>query len=156
MLSPAKSSFSPRGRVPADPSYDDFPWLSSRSLHFTAKGVFALLFPSECPVRLHFVQFTGDHQLTPSHHDYFELTLICEGQGRFLLENRPYAVGPGDLLLVGSREFHLMLVDQGGMLKAASVHFRPELVHAPGGSALDFEYLKPFYFRTSTFSPRIG
>ena len=135
---------------------DEFPWVSSRNLRFTSKGEFVLAFPPECPVMLHFFQFTADHHLTSSYHDYFELTLVCEGQGRFLLENRPYAVGEGDLLLVGGREFHLMEVEPGGMLKTAAVHFKPELVHSPGGSALDYEYLRPFYYRTSDFSPRVG
>jgi AraC-like DNA-binding protein len=131
-----------------------FPWASSRSLRFTAEGDFPLAFLPACPLLLHFLQFTTDHRLTPSHHNYFEISLVCEGSGRFAVENRSYCIFPGDVLVVGSREFHLMQVDNG-TLKAAAVHFQPGFVHAIGGPDLDFEYLKPFYYRSAKFSHRV-
>jgi AraC-like DNA-binding protein len=107
-------------------------------------------------VRLHFFRFTEDHRLTSSYHDYLELAVICEGRGCFVVENQRYPVAPGDVLVVGSRESHLMEAARGQVLKAASLHFRPELIHAPGGSALDFEYLRPFHHRGAGFSHRIA
>ena len=135
---------------------DDFPWVSSRTLRFTARGEFPLAFPPECPVLVHFLQFSGDHRLTPSYHDYLELSLVCAGKGRFTVENRRYPVAPGDVLLVGCREFHLLEANGGGVLRAVSVHFAPEFVYPPGGPGLDFEYLKPFHYRSASFAHRIA
>jgi AraC-like DNA-binding protein len=134
---------------------EGFPWESSRALRFTPQGEYPLAFPPECPVRLHFFHFTVDHRLTPSYHDYLELALICDGQGCLVVEHQRYPVAPGDVLIIGSREFHLLQATHGQTLKAASLHFRPELIHAPGGSALDFEYLRPFHHRGDGFSHRI-
>jgi AraC-like DNA-binding protein/mannose-6-phosphate isomerase-like protein (cupin superfamily) len=134
---------------------DEFPWVSSRTLRFTAQGEFPLAFPPECPVRLHFLRFTADHPVTPNYHEFLELTLICAGRGRFTVDHRCYPVAAGDLVLVGSHAFHLLEAERGQPVKAASVHFRPELVHGPGSPALDLEYLKPFHYRCANFSHRI-
>ena len=102
------------------------------------------------------MHFTGDYRLTPSHHDYLELTLLFEGRGVFTVENRQYSVSAGDVLLIASREFHLLEANQGCSVKAASIHFMPELLHAPGGPAIDLEYLRPFRYRTTAFSHQIA
>ena len=36
-----------------------------------------------------------------------------------------------------------------------SLHFLPEFVHPPGGTALDFDYLRPFHYRGPSFSHRV-
>ena len=125
-------------------------------MRFTRQGTYPLAFPSDCPVVLSFMEFTADYRVTPSHHDYFEITLVFEGRGRFSVENRHYPVSAGDLLLIGSREFHLLEASQGSPLKSVSIHFRPGFIHAPGGPALDSEYLSPFYYRTTSFSHQVA
>jgi AraC-like DNA-binding protein len=51
-----------------------FPWVSSRTLKFTAQGEFPLAFPQECPLLLHCLQFTVEHRLTPSYHEHLEIS----------------------------------------------------------------------------------
>ena len=129
-----------------------FPWVSSRTLRFTAQGEFPLAFPPECPLLLHCLQFTVEHRLTPSYHDHLEISYVFEGSGAFVLESRRYPLRTGDLVVVGRREFHLIEADIQTPLRVLSVHFMPELVHPPGGAALDFEYLQPFHHHGAGFS----
>ena len=133
-----------------------FPWVSSRILRFTARGEYPLAFPPECPLLMQFLQFSVDHQVSLSYHDYLEFALICEGTGRFTAESRSYSVAPGDLMIIGGREFHRLEADRDDVMKVVSAHFRQELVHAPGDSPLNFEYLKPFLYRGAQFSHRIA
>jgi len=125
-------------------------------LTFTAQGEYPMAFPGECPLRLLFVQFSIEHRVTPSFHDYPELSLVCGGKGRFTVDRCVYEARPGDVLLVGSREFHRMEADQKSGLQVASIHFRPELIHAPGDARLGFQYLEPFYYRGHRFAHRIA
>jgi AraC-like DNA-binding protein len=106
-------------------------------------------------VLLQFFQFSVQHRVTPSYHDYLEVSLVCAGRGRFIVENRVHTVSPGDVLLIGRREFHRMEAETGSALRVASLHFRPELLHAAGEAPLGFEYLKPFVYRGPGFSHRI-
>ena len=128
------------------------PWVSSRTLFFTAQGKFQLDFPAECPLLVHFFEFSSDHCLTPSFHDHLEISYVFEGKGYFHVENKLYEFTTGDLLLVGNQEFHLIQAHPGRKARVISLHFMPELVHRGGGSPLDFEYLRPFFFRGSSFS----
>ncbi len=122
-----------------------FPWASSRTLQFTAQGEFPLAFPPECPLLLHCLQFSVEHRLTPSYHEHLEVSYVFEGRGAFVLESRRYPFRTGDLVVVGRREFHLIEAELGRPLRVLSLHFMPELVHPPGGAALDFGYLRPFH-----------
>jgi AraC-like DNA-binding protein/mannose-6-phosphate isomerase-like protein (cupin superfamily) len=132
-----------------------FPWASSRTLQFTAQGEFPLNFPPECPLQLHCLQFSVEHRLTPSYHEHLEISYVFEGRGAFVLESRRYPLEPGDLVVVGRREFHLIEAEFPRPLRALSLHFMPELVHPPGGAALDFEYLRPFHHHGAGFSHRV-
>ena len=91
--------------------HSSFPWAPSTMLTFTAQGEYPMAFPGECPLRLLFVQFSIEHRVTPSFHDYPELSLVCGGKGRFTVDRCVYEARPGDVLLVGSREFHRMEAD---------------------------------------------
>ena len=133
-----------------------FPWVSTRTMQFTAKGEFPVAFPPECPLRLHFVQFTQEHRLTPSYHDHLEISLLYEGSGTFTVESHRYPVREGDLVVVGRREFHLMEANHRDAPKNISLYFLPELIYRPGGQPLDFEYLKAFRYHSPTFSHRIA
>ena len=135
---------------------ETFPWVSSRTLQFTFQGKFELAFPRECPLLLHFLQFSLEHRLTPSYHDYPEIAYVFEGSGQFMVENKTYAVASGDLVIIGSQEFHLMRAGRRGPVKVISIHFLPELLHRPGTPMMDFGYLQPFFFRGPSFSHRIA
>jgi len=150
----------PNTPSPADPPRGEalraaFPWVSSRTLQFTAQGEFPLAFRPECPLLLHCLQFTVEHRLTPSYHEHLEISYVFEGRGAFVLESRRYPLQTGDLVVVGRREFHLIEAEFPTPLRALSLHFMPELVHPPGGAALDFEYLRPFHHHGAGFSHRL-
>lgn len=134
----------------------EFPWVSSRTLQFTAHGEYQLSFPPACPIRLMFMVFDTEHQVTPSYHDYLELAYITEGRGRFVVENRVYPVSAGDLIFVGPREFHLLRANHVQPLRVIALHFQQDLVCRPGSPPLDFEYLRPFLHRGPGFRHRIS
>jgi hypothetical protein len=53
--------------------------MSSKSLRFLRAGEYALVFPSECPVRLLFCEFDCVHSVTPNYHDFYELIYVDSG-----------------------------------------------------------------------------
>src|SRR5208337_1530214 len=136
----------------APSNIESFPWASSRSSHITPQGKHELQFPPECPLIISFHEFSDDHCVVPNRHDHLEISYVYEGRGGFALENKVYPLDPGDAVVVGTREFHRMHVDDGQSAKLICIHFMPELVYTPGGSPLDFEYLRPFYPRKDSLS----
>jgi AraC-like DNA-binding protein len=133
-----------------------FSWVQSSILKFSPQGKFSLSFPPECPLQFHCLEFSLEHRLTPSCHDFLELVYVFEGQGRFLVEDRAFPMKTGDVLLVGCQQFHRIQADRRQRLRIIALHFLPELIHRPGGPVLDFEYLKPFHYRGAAFSHRIA
>ncbi|OIQ90071.1 HTH-type transcriptional activator Btr [mine drainage metagenome] len=121
--------------------------MPSINMRYTAQGEYLLDFPKECPARLILYDFSGRKSITPSYHDYCELIYIHEGRGSFLISDLTYEVNEGDLILVGSGEFHLLSNVKFGRLRVASLHFQPTLLHATGGPEIDLEYLRPFMYR---------
>lgn len=130
--------------------------MPGRQLRFTQRGEYLLDFPPECPVRLIWYEFSGEHRVTPNSHNFPEVMQIIEGQGRFIIENCSYRIAPGDVLLVGPGEFHRIEAPAGRRLRLAALHFQSDLIHRPGGSPLDLEYLRPFLFRGPDFSHHLA
>ena len=141
-----------RGQISVPPSELSFPWVSSRTIVAGQRGRYDIDLPKECPLRVAFTEFTREHHLTPSHHDPLEMVFIVEGQGRFTVEGNEYPVAPGDWVLVGPREFHLLDAVSVGPLRLMGLYFLPDLLHPPTASPLDCEWLRPFYYRGPSFS----
>ncbi len=143
-------------RVPRSAPRVGFKWRPLQGLAVTAKGEFVLEFPPECPLRLDYSQFSSQLKITPNYHSHIEITLLYEGTASFTVENRRYELREGDLMVIGPGEFHVMEADPQQTVKVFSLHFRPELIHRPGGLPLDFEYLRPFGRHGPGFSHRIA
>ncbi len=77
-------------------------------------------------------------------HEYLEIALCLEGNGRFQFGRRVHAAEPGDIFLVDNSHPHVALPEAGGSLRLLLVLFRPELVAGPGCRAFDSGYLAPF------------
>ncbi|MBK8476296.1 MAG: AraC family transcriptional regulator [Opitutaceae bacterium] len=147
---PSASAFRPI--TPAPPGVQ---WTPSRQLHFSVRGKYELDLPADCPVRLLWCEFSGDYQVSPSYHDFLEVMQIMEGTGRYVVENRCHRIVPGDVLLVGSGEFHRIETASRSVLRVAALHFAREFIHRPGAAPLELEYLRPFQYRSANFVHRI-
>ena len=123
-----------------------FPWSPGSTLRFSADGKHQPHFPKDCPLLIRFYEFSYDYRLTPSYHDYLEITYIYEGKGNYISENRVNPVTKGDAILAGSKEFHSVEGHPSQVLKAIAIFFLPELVYNPGSQSIEFEYLRPFYY----------
>ncbi len=130
-------------------------WTPGCQLRFSARGRYELELPAGCPVRLLWCEFTGDHPVSPSCHEFLEVMQVVEGTGRYVVENRGHRIGPGDVLLVGAGEFHRIEAAPRGVLRVAALHFAPEFIHRPGAAPLELEYLRPFQYRSAGFVHRI-
>ena len=109
-------------------------------------------FENDFPFIMNLQRFRNDYILTPNYHDYLEIGYIVDGRGFLNVENRKYAVKKDDLVLLGNFEVHTYTTSKNQSFDFIVIYFLPELIFSPGGMNIDFEYLKPFYFRSDNFS----
>jgi hypothetical protein len=109
-------------------------------------------FESDFPFIMNLQRFQNDYILTPNYHDYLEIGYIAEGRGFLNVENRKYAVKKDDLVVLGNFEVHTYTTGKNQSFDLIVMYFLPELIFSPGSLNIDFEYLKPFYFRSDNFS----
>lgn len=132
-----------------------FQWTSSRSLSFLADGKHQMSFPPDFPILIQCFDFSINYHLASSYHDHLEIIYIYEGRGAFCVEGKEYPVEQGDILLVGSKEFHVLEPRPRYPLKSISIFFFQNLVYTPGGLPVDHEYLDPFFYHDARFSNKI-
>jgi AraC-like DNA-binding protein len=109
-------------------------------------------FEKDFPFIMKLQRFRNDYILTPNYHDYLEIGYIADGRGFLNVENRKYSVKKDDLVVLGNFEVHTYTTSKNQFFDLIVIFFLPELMFSPGGLGLDFEYLKPFYNRSSNFS----
>ncbi len=131
------------------------PWTFCRTLVLGSQGEYEITLPKECPLQALFLELTRQYNPEPSYHDALEVVFVVEGDGRFTLAGEVGPVGPGDWVLIGPRELHRLEVMNVGVMKAMCLYLLPDLLVPPGGSPLDCELLRPFYYRGPKFSHRI-
>jgi AraC-like DNA-binding protein len=109
-------------------------------------------FESDFPFIMNLQRFRNDYILTPNYHDYLEIGYIADGRGFLNVGNRKYAVKKDDLVVLGNFEVHTYTTGKNQSFDLIVMYFLPELIFSPGSLNIDFEYLKPFYFRSENFS----
>ena len=120
-------------------------WSSTHEILISDKGKHTPSFSKEFPFQLRFYRFQYDHPLTPSFHDYLEVTYIFEGSGIFHIEGKAYEVKGGDVAVIGNTGFHRLEAKPQVPLKVICVFFMPDLIYKVGGNERDFGYLVPFF-----------
>lgn len=124
---------------------DTVKWSSTDEIHISDKGKHTPSFSKDFPFQLNFYRFQYNHRLTPSFHDYLEITYIFQGSGVFHIEGREYDVAEGDVAVMGNSGFHRLEAKPHVPLKVICVFFLPELVYKVGANERDFDYLVPFF-----------
>ena len=66
-------------------------------------------------------------------HNYFEMYLLLDGEVTFLIEDRRWQLGRGDLVLLNDREVHKSINPGGQMYTRYGLHFDPTLLSGFGG-----------------------
>jgi AraC-like DNA-binding protein len=124
-------------------------WVSSSQIRFSEKGKHEIPFSPEFPIQIAFQHFTFGHRLTPSNHDYFEITYIYEGKGVLHVEDKAFPLEKGDVFIAGDTEFHLLEASAESPMKVICLYFLPSFIYSPGGNPIDERYLRPFYSRSA-------
>jgi len=109
-------------------------------------------FDPEFPININFHKFGIDYILTPNHHDYLEIGYLCDGKGILTVENKKYVVKKDDIVILGNHEVHKFSTTKNYTFSILVIYFMPELIYKPGGINIDFNYLKPFFYRQNNFS----
>lgn len=109
-------------------------------------------FDPEFPMILNLQRFKIDYILTPNHHDYLEVGYIFDGKGILTVENKKYIVKKDDIIILSNYELHTFSTTKNQSFYLIVIYFMPELIYKPGGLNIDFNFLKPFFYRGSNFS----
>lgn len=122
-------------------------WFTSRDISVASGGKHQLVFPPQFPLLVNGYRFSFNHRLTPNCHDYFEVTFVQSGSGRFVVDSKVLPVKKGDIFVVGDTQFHTLETSGDVPITVVCVFFMPDLVFRAGGNPLDFEYVRPFFDR---------
>lgn len=88
-------------------------------------------------------------------HNYLEISYVKQGKGRYYIENKTYDIEEGDIIVINNIEPHYMEVLPPHNMLQPVVMFDPKLVWSDESQMFDFQYLKPFFDRSSNFSNKI-
>jgi len=116
-----------------------------------SEGKHIIKFDKQFPLSACLFSFKHDFKLTPNYHDYLEIGYIIEGKGLLNVENKRFVVKKDDIIVLGNHELHTWAKYKNEGFIILVIFFLPELIFKPGCIEIDFEYLKPFLFRTNNF-----
>jgi AraC-like DNA-binding protein len=135
-----------------DPSH----WTTPKSLAFSPAGKYLMDFPPEFPIRVCFYDFSLPHPAIPNNHDHLEINYIYKGSGNFVIGGRAYSAEQGDVFIINRAVFHLLEAGDPENFGTLAIYFMPALIHEPGMSDRDLEYLMLFQDCTQGFNPKVA
>jgi AraC-like DNA-binding protein len=113
--------------------------------------------PPDFPFSIKFAEmdpyYCMDH--TFHWHNYLEISYVKQGMGRYYIENKTYDMQKGDIIVINNIEPHYMEVLPPRKMIQPVVMFDPKLVWSNETQMFDYQYLNPFFDRSSNFSNRI-
>ena len=113
--------------------------------------------PPDFPFSIKFAEmepyYCMDH--TFHWHNYLEISYVKHGKGRYFIENKTYEIQEGDIIVINNIEPHYLEVLPPEKMIQPVVMFDPKLVWSNENQMFDFQYLQPFFERSSNFSNRI-
>lgn len=81
-------------------------------------------------------------------HDHYELFYFVNGDVRYILEGRVYALEPGSALLIRAKTFHGMKIDSGAIFERYIVQFMPDSLSLRAQETLLSLFDRPPYYLT--------
>lgn len=88
-------------------------------------------------------------------HDYYEIGVCVEGNGKFLYLSKEYPVAQGDVFLTNNFENHVAITEGDAYSRYLFFIFLPSFIANPQGRQLDLEYLFPFQYNPLYFENRL-
>src|SRR5215468_11183948 len=124
-----------------------FPWVNAYPLFELAISAEGLSRPpftdAACPIHVCFHIYAGPQTVRTRRHEHLEVIYIYSGRTNIQVQDRSFAVRPGDLVVLGSNLYHRILNNRKGEVKIVSLNFRPELISGGDPSADAELYLLP-------------
>ena len=134
------------------------PWLDAYPLvepTINADGISRYPFAdSAFPVQVGFHFYTSRQNVRTRRHEQPELIYIYSGHADLQIQNRPFSVEKGDLIVLGPNLYHRILANPNqptATVKIASLTFQPEVVRGAEPSADAELYLLPLLCQDSSF-----
>jgi AraC-like DNA-binding protein len=124
-------------------------------MDISQEGKVTIPFSNECPLEIRFTSFNIHHRITPSYHDFFEITYIFDGQGAFHIEEKKYGAAEGDIFIIGNTEFHWVESYPHSSLRTINLYFFPEFVYNFGQDSFNLEYIRPFLDHSTEFRNKL-
>lgn len=106
-----------------------------------------IFLPEEIPFR---IIKTDGHQPYIHCHDCLEIDYVEQGEGHFIVEEKIYAIHPGDIFIINNLERHLVVAAKPCSMLV--IVFDLKFVWDYSNK---YDYLAPFFDRGPTFSNRI-
>lgn len=98
---------------------------------------------------------TAKH-LYPLHsHRAFEISIIKQGTGNYLINDRIYDYEKGDVFVIGNRDRHQLQPSEKFPTQNLTVHFAPEYISLPFETDIDASFLSIFYNQNDRYSHRL-
>jgi len=88
---------------------------------------------------------------TPHTHHFLEISLIKQGHGTYLIDDKVYVAKPGDVFILNNQEKHLLTVESDIPLVNVVIHFEPRFIWSNDEFLFDSKYLNIFYNRSLDF-----
>ena len=113
-------------------------------------------FPVDFPFRIKFTDMEPYYCMNNTFHwhNYLEIAFVKQGKGIYYVENRAYEMNEGDIVVINNIEPHYMEVLPPQNMVMPVLMFEPSLVWS-SESQLDYQYLQPFFERSSNFNNKI-
>jgi len=113
-------------------------------------------FPADFPFNIKFADMEPYYCMNNTFHwhNYLEIAFVKQGRGVYYVENRAYKMNAGDIVVINNIEPHYMEVLPPVNMVMPVVMFEPQLVWS-SENHFDYNYLKPFFERSSNFNNRI-
>ncbi len=113
-------------------------------------------FPADFPFNIKFADMEPYYCMNNTFHwhNYLEIAFVKQGKGVYYVENRAYEMNAGDIVVINNIEPHYMEVLPPVNMVMPVVMFEPQLVWS-SENHFDYNYLKPFFERSSNFNNRI-
>jgi AraC-like DNA-binding protein len=91
--------------------------------------------------------------LPPVRHDFLEILVGLDGEGRLAVGERLVEFAAGDVLAVDANQTHRVIAFWGWRRRLLHVRFLPDLVYNLGSPMCDYVFLAPFYFQSPAVNP---
>lgn len=88
-------------------------------------------------------------------HQYFEIGLCVDGQGKFVYMNKVYNVKKGDLFISNNFENHVAISESDDITEYIFLIFLPDFIANPHGRRFDLSYLSFLKYNPLSFNNKI-